>query len=160
FPAEDGIRDFHVTGVQTCALPIYNGGFSVSFSNRIQEIGQSLERQKNRTFALRWNHAQDQAAHPYQNFSASVNFTTGGFDKLNYNQAEKVLNNNTSSQISFRREFLGTPFSMTTNISHSQNSNNRSVSLTLPSFDLRMRSLQPFKRKKPVGAEKWYEKVL
>src|SRR5690606_39861315 len=23
FKAEDGIRDFHVTGVQTCALPIY-----------------------------------------------------------------------------------------------------------------------------------------
>src|SRR5690606_40831000 len=23
--AEDGIRDFHVTGVQTCALPIYQG---------------------------------------------------------------------------------------------------------------------------------------
>src|SRR5690606_40340969 len=32
FQAEDGIRDFHVTGVQTCALPIlkvefYNGQF-------------------------------------------------------------------------------------------------------------------------------------
>src|SRR5690606_23857800 len=29
FQAEDGIRDFHVTGVQTCALPIYqhNSGF-------------------------------------------------------------------------------------------------------------------------------------
>src|SRR5690606_40082329 len=26
FQAEDGIRDFHVTGVQTCALPIYGGG--------------------------------------------------------------------------------------------------------------------------------------
>src|SRR5690606_3785387 len=25
FQAEDGIRDFHVTGVQTCALPIYQG---------------------------------------------------------------------------------------------------------------------------------------
>src|SRR5436309_14251182 len=25
FQAEDGIRDFHVTGVQTCALPIYDG---------------------------------------------------------------------------------------------------------------------------------------
>ena len=138
----------------------FNGGFSVSFSNRIQELDQSLEKQKNRTFALRWNHSQDQAAHPYQNFSASVNFTTGGFDKLNYNQANRVLNNNTSSQISFRREFPGTPFSMTANISHSQNSNNRSVSFTLPSFDLRMRSLQPFKRKQRVGAEKWYEKVL
>src|SRR5690606_28387421 len=26
FQAEDGIRDFHVTGVQTCALPIYHTG--------------------------------------------------------------------------------------------------------------------------------------
>src|SRR5690606_40823334 len=26
FQAEDGIRDFHVTGVQTCALPIYAWG--------------------------------------------------------------------------------------------------------------------------------------
>src|SRR5690606_40118628 len=28
FQAEDGIRDFHVTGVQTCALPIYPVLFS------------------------------------------------------------------------------------------------------------------------------------
>src|SRR5690606_40045798 len=26
FQAEDGIRDFHVTGVQTCALPIFGLG--------------------------------------------------------------------------------------------------------------------------------------
>src|SRR5690606_39634611 len=26
FQAEDGIRDFHVTGVQTCALPIFPRG--------------------------------------------------------------------------------------------------------------------------------------
>src|SRR5690606_41047088 len=26
FQAEDGIRDFHVTGVQTCALPIWGDG--------------------------------------------------------------------------------------------------------------------------------------
>src|SRR5699024_9398019 len=127
----------------------FNGGYSISFSNRIQEMAQSEQKMINRTFALRWNHSQDQAAHPYQNFS------TGGFDKLNYNQASHVLNNNTSSQISYRREFPGSPFSMTANISHSQNSNNRSVSFTLPSFDLRMRSLQPFKRKKSVGSERW-----
>lgn len=138
----------------------FNGGYSISFSNRVQELPQSEEKQKNRTFALRWNHSQDQAAHPYQNFSASVNFTTGGFDKINYNDANRVLNNNTSSQISYRREFPGSPFSMTANISHSQNSNNRSVSFTLPSFDLRMRSLQPFKKKKKSGRENWYEKIL
>src|SRR5436309_6892626 len=32
FQAEDGIRDFHVTGVQTCALPIF--GFNEPFSPR------------------------------------------------------------------------------------------------------------------------------
>src|SRR5690606_39901957 len=31
FQAEDGIRDFHVTGVQTCALPIWNLRKSLAF---------------------------------------------------------------------------------------------------------------------------------
>src|SRR5690606_40392561 len=30
FQAEDGIRDFHVTGVQTCALPIFAGASAVA----------------------------------------------------------------------------------------------------------------------------------
>src|SRR5690606_39885155 len=34
FQAEDGIRDFHVTGVQTCALPI----LSLNTSNRITAV--------------------------------------------------------------------------------------------------------------------------
>src|SRR5690606_40285221 len=29
FKAEDGIRDFHVTGVQTCALPILGGALGL-----------------------------------------------------------------------------------------------------------------------------------
>src|SRR5690606_40267975 len=33
FQAEDGIRDFHVTGVQTCALPIYKT-FAKSMRNQ------------------------------------------------------------------------------------------------------------------------------
>src|SRR5690606_39962638 len=44
FQAEDGIRDFHVTGVQTCALPIYAGGtFAISGNtngNGELQIGQ------------------------------------------------------------------------------------------------------------------------
>src|SRR5207302_6660135 len=30
FQAEDGIRDFHVTGVQTCALPILQNGHATA----------------------------------------------------------------------------------------------------------------------------------
>src|SRR5690606_40971868 len=34
FQAEDGIRDFHVTGVQTCALPIYAEPIEATASKR------------------------------------------------------------------------------------------------------------------------------
>src|SRR5690606_7818430 len=43
FQAEDGIRDFHVTGVQTCALPIFAGvGSFGGFVGRIGFVGQRL----------------------------------------------------------------------------------------------------------------------
>src|SRR5690606_40677166 len=34
FQAEDGIRDFHVTGVQTCALPIWRSSSSTRCAAR------------------------------------------------------------------------------------------------------------------------------
>src|SRR5207302_4716422 len=37
FQAEDGIRDFHVTGVQTCALPIYLARHQTARSLRIAQ---------------------------------------------------------------------------------------------------------------------------
>src|SRR3989454_12336770 len=37
FQAEDGIRDYKVTGVQTCALPIYN--FAVELQNKPGSTG-------------------------------------------------------------------------------------------------------------------------
>src|SRR5690606_40608014 len=48
FQAEDGIRDFHVTGVQTCALPIYwsdPDDFSSFYSalNRLKKEQKALQ---------------------------------------------------------------------------------------------------------------------
>src|SRR5690606_39924449 len=42
FQAEDGIRDFHVTGVQTCALPIW----MTSFKDNIGALGAWLREMK------------------------------------------------------------------------------------------------------------------
>src|SRR5690606_36768904 len=43
FQAEDGIRDFHVTGVQTCALPIFGDLYANSFlSGSINQIGDGV----------------------------------------------------------------------------------------------------------------------
>src|SRR5690606_41119230 len=43
FQAEDGIRDFHVTGVQTCALPILDLITIVPNNDRFTEIDRLLE---------------------------------------------------------------------------------------------------------------------
>src|SRR5687768_18420311 len=43
FQAEDGIRDVAVTGVQTCALPIYLSSMSLEDCN-LQNNGQSFSR--------------------------------------------------------------------------------------------------------------------
>src|SRR5690606_40645700 len=43
---EDGIRDFHVTGVQTCALPIYRKprrGGKATDGNGLADHGEALD---------------------------------------------------------------------------------------------------------------------
>src|SRR5207302_2273537 len=63
FQAEDGIRDFHVTGVQTCALPIYRGEEESPRPPRFAGYGhadrerrrQDQDRQRNRRGSFpRW----------------------------------------------------------------------------------------------------------
>src|SRR5690606_40847997 len=40
FQAEDGIRDFHVTGVQTCALPIFRADIDYALSEALTTYGK------------------------------------------------------------------------------------------------------------------------
>src|SRR2546426_8285735 len=42
FQAEDGIRDYKVTGVQTCALPIYRS--SPAWTSRLMSTSAGVER--------------------------------------------------------------------------------------------------------------------
>src|SRR5207253_3698934 len=56
FQAEDGIRDGHVTGVQTCALPIWKPRLRVPLPMRLSMIASSAPNappQMKRTFAVR-----------------------------------------------------------------------------------------------------------
>src|SRR5690606_41024116 len=45
FQAEDGIRDFHVTGVQTCALPIWRSPSPWVASTAATTLSIALERE-------------------------------------------------------------------------------------------------------------------
>src|SRR5690606_40730858 len=43
FQAEDGIRDFHVTGVQTCALPIFKKKTPEEKQKEIEDLTSSID---------------------------------------------------------------------------------------------------------------------
>src|SRR5690606_39803022 len=47
FQPEDGIRDFHVTGVQTCALPISKKSIAIGWS-RVESRGSKVESRESR----------------------------------------------------------------------------------------------------------------
>src|SRR5690606_41165461 len=44
FQAEDGIRDLHVTGVHTCALPISAVALSGTREGRLREVAEEIGR--------------------------------------------------------------------------------------------------------------------
>src|SRR5690606_40041810 len=53
FQAEDGIRDFHVTGVQTCALPISPFPQRASSSDPGQAVSRALSARTSHAGAFR-----------------------------------------------------------------------------------------------------------
>ncbi len=141
----------------------FNGNIDIGYSDRISEVvpgeNQRPVNQHQRSFSIRWSHTQDQRSRPGQTFSASVSMQTNGYEQLNYNDASRVLNNQYNSNVSFRKKFTGTPFSLSTNVRHSQNSRTGDMQFTLPDVIVNMNRIFPFERKKRIGQAKWYEKI-
>ncbi len=143
----------------------YTGNLNIGFSSykmeavATTETGSELVDTRDKSFFIRLRHNQDPKSHPYRNIGGSINIETNQYDNLNYNDARNVLNNTLSSNFSLTQQFPGTPFTATLGLSHRQNTSTRQMQMSLPRLDLRMRQLNPFKRKKRTGKEKWYEKV-
>src|SRR2546430_9281643 len=55
FQAEDGIRDLTVTGVQTCALPIYkNSSKNFKLLQKRRDAARGVDNTKSRSAAVSW----------------------------------------------------------------------------------------------------------
>jgi len=111
-------------------------------------------------FFVRWTHTQDPKARPSTTFAATVNagtatnFTNG----LRVNQND-FLTNTFNSSIAFSKRWADTPFSLSTNLAHTQNTNTNDISVTFPDVAFNMSRIFPFARKNAVGKQRWYEKI-
>lgn len=123
----------------------FSGNFRFSYS--LSKTGlRGIDQTATPNFSITWNHSQDAKSNPSQTISANVNFSSSGFDKENnYEDPTKVVQNSKSSTISYRKTFQNTPFSLTASARASQNTKDQSVSVSLPSMSLNMKSIQPLK---------------
>ena len=115
-----------------------------------------------KNFRVQWSHRQDPKALPNTNFSASVNFATSDYERANLNSLYNPALNSQSvrtSSINFSHTFPNIGLSLSATMNVSQNVQDSSLSLTLPTLNVSLSKKYPFKRKKRAGDERWYEKI-
>ncbi len=115
-----------------------------------------------KNFRLQWSHRQDPKFRPNSNFSASVNFATSSYERSNLNSLyNPVLNSQSmrTSSVSYSHSFPGIGLTVSATMNVAQNMQDSTLSLTLPNLNVSLSKKYPFKRKKRMGEERWYEKI-
>lgn len=140
----------------------FSGSLNLSYREDVRGEKNMPDYSKAKNFRVTWRHQQDAKASQYSSFSASVDFSTSGYNTSNinnyYNPAEQSKNV-TSSSINYTQRFPESPWSISLNASLTQRTQDSTISLTLPTLSVNMSQVYPFKRKKPIGKERWYEKI-
>jgi hypothetical protein len=136
----------------------YNGSINLGYNNNIREIDG--ERQSAPSFSFGFSHGQDSKAHPYRQIGGNIDITTNLYNTRTYNNAANVLNNTTRSSFSYNYRWPESPFKFSMGLDHNQNTLTREVNMTLPTANLSMNSINPFKRKNAEGEERWYERIV
>lgn len=141
----------------------FSGNAKVSYASIKSEIIDKSKGEirvsRSPSIELVLSHTQDPKADPTRKFGGSVNIQTNNFRKDNFNDAESVLRNSLSSNLSYTQLMLDNSLTLTAGLTHSQNTATNEISLTLPHVTLNARRMYPFKRKVRMGKEKWYEGI-
>ena len=137
----------------------FSGNFYISFQKTVYEDKTTPSVSD---FKITWTHRQDAKANPSQSFSASVNYASTAYDKNNLTsryEPESYTQSTRTSSVSYSKTFdnIGLTLSGTFNLS--QSVRDSTVSVTLPTLNITLARLYPFKRKQAAGKERWYEKI-
>ncbi|MDR0370356.1 MAG: LPS-assembly protein LptD [Prevotellaceae bacterium] len=141
----------------------FRGNLNVSYRNDVTGEKGMADYREATNFSVRWSHSQDQKANPLMSFSASVDFSTSGYNQSNINSYyDPNLNSNNTkgSSVNITKRFANIPsLSLSANMSINQRTKDSTLSVTLPNLTISYSRFYPFKRKSAIGPEKWYEKI-
>ncbi len=131
----------------------YRGNFSFRYENLINGERGLPGYGKSNIFNLRWSHSKDSKSNPNSRFAASVNLGTSSYFRESINQINTTnfLNNTLNSSISYSRTFPKYPaVNLSVSATHSQNTQSKSVNMTLPSLTANMERIYPFVKRNQI----------
>lgn len=139
----------------------FRGNIDISYINTVLGDKGAPDYSRQNNFQVLWSHTQDAKANPNMSFSASVNFTTSGYTRndLNSYYNSSFTENTKSSTVSLSYRFPGTKWSLAATANIAQRTQDSTVSVSFPNLTVSMAQTAPFKRKRAIGGEKWYEKI-
>ncbi|MFC2113982.1 putative LPS assembly protein LptD [Bacteroidota bacterium] len=137
----------------------YNGNLSLQYANNRLGDPDASDFSLSKDFIINWSHNQDSKARPNSTFKASVNAGSQNSYRNNATTADQILQNTLRSSIAYSMRFAGTPFSLNTSLSHSQNLSQNTINLTAPDMSFNMNRITPFKPKKGVIKKRWYNDI-
>jgi len=137
----------------------FNGNLVLSMSRIKLSEPELPDYSVNRDFFIRWTHNQDPKARPHSVFTANVNAGSSRYFRNNVSTPDNFLTNTFQSSIAWSKTFPGKPYFLSATANHSQNTQTRDMSITLPQLTFGVNRLYPFKRKVITGKQKWYEKA-
>jgi hypothetical protein len=137
----------------------YNGNFNFNYANNISGHEGLEDYSKTTNYKIGWIFNQDPKASPGSRFSASVNMSSGGYEKNNSYVVSDHVTTQKQSSISYSKSWEGTPFNFSTSMNQSQNSKSGSVRLDLPKANFNIARIYPLKSKNSTGPTKWYQEL-
>ncbi len=139
----------------------YSGSFNLAYLKTIYGEKGDPDYSAQTNFQIIWNHTQDAKANPNMNLSASVNFTTSGYTRndLNSYYSPSFTENTKSSTVNLTYRIPNSKWSFSANMNVSQRTQDSTLAVSFPNLTVTMSQIYPFKRKRAVGGERWYEKI-
>ncbi len=139
----------------------FSGNFNFEYNNLFTgDKDVPSEFQQNKSFRISWLHNVNATAKPGTTFNLNINAQSSSYNRtvpgLGFND---ITQNTLASNVNYGKVFGKGRYSLTAALRHSQNTQTRDVSLSLPDVAFNVNSFSPFARKVQVGELRWYENI-
>lgn len=139
----------------------FKGNVNIRFENQIFSERGFPDYSRAKEYNIQWSHSQDAKSNPNSRFTASVNLGSSTYFQNSLNQVNvgSRLTNTLSSAISYSKTFDTEPLiNIALSATHTQNTQTKLISMTLPTFTGSIDRIYPFAAKD--GAKKGFIKNI